>query len=357
MNVKSFFPITEKVTYLNTAASGLLSTEVLDEKQKDLNEFYMKGSAYLDKEHDLVGATKNKIAKIFNARADRIAITPNYSLAYNAILDALPENQNILCLDEDYFSVVMPIKIKGLRHHSIPINHDIENHIYDAVSKHKIDVLSLSIVQYLSGIKINVEFFKQLKKDFPALKILVDATQYLGSEAFDFKNSGIDVLISSCYKWLNAGYGNAITLMSEELYHELKPKQIGANSYSDKVNLKVSPMGYFEPGHYDLNSIAGLKKALEFHYDLIGIKAIENQIRSLSKSAHQELGALDLIDEQVKLRPNHSGIFMLNVNQERFEDFINAKIILSKRGQGLRISFNYFNTFDDLECLIDFLKP
>jgi selenocysteine lyase/cysteine desulfurase len=357
MNVKSFFPLTKHQTYLNTAASGLLPKPVFEEKQKDLNEFYEKGSGYLDKENQLISQTKEKIARIFNANDSRIAITPNFSLAYNAVLDALPETSVYLCLDEDYFSVVMPIKQKGLKYHSLPISHNVEEVIYDFVSKNHIDVLSLSMVQYLSGIKVNVEFFRQLKKDFPQLKILVDATQYLGTEAFDFEDSGIDLLISSCYKWLNAGYGNAITLMSETLYQEISPKQIGANSYFDKVDLKVSPMGYFEPGHYDLNSIVGLGRALEFHYEQIGIESIEKQICSLSVKAFEQLKSMDLIEEKVKHRGSHSGIFMLKVDQERFDEFKKAKIILSKRGQGLRISFNYFNTFDDLEQLIDFLKP
>ncbi len=357
MNVKSFFPVTEHQIYLNTAASGLLPKPILEAKQKDLSEFYEKGSGYLGKENTLVNQTKEKIAAIYNAKPNRIAITPNFSLAYNAVLDALPRDLTFLCLDEDYFSVVMPLKVKNINHHSIPIGHDFEEKIYDYISVHEIDVLSVSIVQYLSGIKIDVEFFKRLKTDFPHLKILVDATQYLGTESFDFADSGIDLLISSCYKWLNAGYGNAITLMSDDLYDMITPRQIGANSYYDKADLKVSPMGYFEPGHYDLNSIVALQKALEFHYDQIGIAFIEKQIKAISVKAHQELNALDLVEEHVKLRKTHSTIFMLKITQEKFDDFQKAKIILSKRGQGLRISFNYFNTFDDLEHLIDFLKP
>ncbi len=356
MNVKSFFPVTEHQIYLNTAASGLLPKPVLDEKQKDLYEFYEKGSGYLDKENSLVKQTKEKIAENFNAKANRVAITPNFSLAYNAVLDALPKGFTYLCLDEDYFSVVMPIKLKGFKYHSIPIGQDIESKIFDFISKHKINVLSISIVQYLSGIKISVDFFKQLKIDFPELKILVDATQYLGTEAFDFKNSGIDLLISSCYKWLNAGYGNAITLISDELYEELNPKQIGANSYYDKTDLKVSSMGYFEPGHYDLNSIIGLDKALDFHYKSLGIKNIQKQIQHLSLKALEALKDLNLIDEKVYQRESHSSIFMLKIDQAKYGDFKKANIIVSKRGQGLRISFNYFNTFDDLERLINFLK-
>jgi selenocysteine lyase/cysteine desulfurase len=355
-NIKSNFPQVEDFTYLNTAASGLLSKSVLEFKLKDLKRFYKKGSGYLDDENEIIDNTKAKISKVFNADIDRIGIAPNYSLAYNAVLDGIPLESKFLCLEDDYFSVVMPVQSRGFEYHSLPITAKVEMDIYDYIDKNKPDVLSLSSVQYLSGIKINTAFFRKLKQDFPHLKILVDATQYLGTEKFDFKTSGIDLLISSCYKWLNAGFGNAITLMSEEFYQELSPKQIGSNSYRDKVNLIQDPMGFLEPGHYDLNTVGALSKALDVHYHSIGIDKIETQIKTLSESAFSRLSDLGLLDNKVMDRKSHSGIFMLNISQDKFEDFQNANIILSKRGNGLRISFHYYNTIDDLEHLISVLR-
>lgn len=357
LNIKSIFPVVENCTYLNTAASGLLSKPVLDFKQQDLQNFYEKGSGYLADEHEILHRTKTKISKIFNADVERIGITPNFSLAYNAVLDGLPPESSFLCIDEDYFSVIMPIKSRGFQHHSLPLTAEIEENIYQYIKSYKPDILAISIVQYLSGIKINIEFFAQLKQDFPDLKILVDATQYLGTEAFDFKESGIDLLISSCYKWLNAGFGNAIALISEQLYQDLKPKQVGSNSYADKDNLIQSSMGFLEPGHYDLSTVGALDVALDFHYKTIGIKTIESKVKTISKKAFSELEKLGLLEDKVIRRKSHSSIFMLNLSQDKFEDFERAKIILSKRGQGLRISFHYFNTFDDIEGLIQVLKP
>jgi len=356
LNIKSNFPQVKNFTYLNTAASGLLSKPVLDFKLKDLNSFFDKGSGYLDNENEILHQAKSKISKIFNANVERIGITPNFSLAYNAVLDGLPLDSHFLCLEEDYFSVLMPIKSRGFKHHALPISEEVESDIYDYVSTHKPDILALSNVQYLSGIKINTEFFTKLKQDFPNLRILVDATQFLGTEHFDFKKSGIDLLISSCYKWLNAGFGNAIALISEEFYQELSPKQIGSNSYRDKVNLIEDPMGFLEPGHYDLNTIGALSIALDLHYNKIGIEAIEAQIKSLSNIAHEKLSEIGLLESEVLARKSHSGIFMLNLSQDKFEDFKKANIMLSKRGRGLRISFHYYNKIDDLEHLIDVLR-
>jgi len=357
MNYKNFYPITGHQTYLNTAASGLLSEPLLEFKQKNLRSFFERGSGYLANEEEIINNTKEKISKIYNVGKKRVAITPNYSLSYNAVLDGLPADFKILCLDEDYLSVIMPIKLKGFNFKSIPITPDIESDIINNIKTYKPHALALSIVQYLSGIKLKKDFFKDLKAEFPDLIILVDATQYLGTEQFDFDISGIDYLSASCYKWINAGYGNAISMFSEALLNQLTLKQVGSNSYADKTKMSLKPMGNLEPGHYDLNAVAALGKALDFHYKTIGITKIEQQIQLLSEKAFNELKRLNLLEDNIVSRTSHSSIFMLKIDQSKFEAFEKAKIILSKRGNGLRISFNYFNTFDDLEYLINFLKP
>lgn len=356
MNIKSFFPLTENQIYLNTAASGLLPKPVYEFKLKDKERFFENGSGYLKKEDEIIEVTKAKISKIFNVKKDRVGLTPNFSLAYNAVLDSMPRSLKFLCLDEDYLSVTMPIKLKGFTYNSIPISADLEDQIYKHILKYDIDVLALSIVQYLNGIKLNLEFFKQLKSDFPNLKIMVDATQYLGVESFSFDTSGIDFLASSCYKWLSAGFGNAISMFSESFFQDLSFKQAGSNSFADKAKLEMKPMGFLEPGHYDLNTVGALCEALDFHYNTIGIKYIQQQIKSISENAFSHLASMGLIEQNVVERNAHSNIFMLKIKQEKFTEFEKAKIILSKRGDGLRISFNYFNTFDDLEHLIAFLK-
>lgn len=356
MNSKIIFPQTKNQIYLNTAACGLMSSKVLEQKQRDTQLFFEQGSVFLKNEDDIVLQTKLKIAEIFNADVDRIGITPNFSLAFNSVLDAIDKSTTFLILDEDYPSVVLPIKQRKFPFKSIPITSQLENDIYQNVKMHKPDVLALSKVQYLSGIQLETSFFQDLKEEFPNLIILVDATQYLGVEEFDFKHSGIDLLISSGYKWLNAGLGNAIVMISEALYEKLKPKQIGSNSVKDKIQKTFKPMGFLEPGHYDMLPIKSLQTALALHYDEIGIKWISQYHKNISQKAFDAFKGLMLLDENVIKRQQHSSIFNLNISQDRFQDFEDANVILSKRGEGLRISFHYYNTIDDLNQFLDFLK-
>lgn len=356
MDTKTFFPQTKNQIYLNTPACGLISKNVLEQKQRDNQLFFEQGSLFLKDEDDVALQTKLKISKIFNADVDRIGLTSNFSLAFNAILDALNPSITFLCLKEEYPSVTLPIESRGFNLKSIPISSGIENDIYQSVKIYKPDILALSKVQYLSGIHLETSFFQKLKKDFPNIKILVDATQYLGTEDFDFKQSGIDLLISSGYKWLNAGLGVAIVMMSNELYQDLNPKQVGSNSVQNKIKKTFKPMGFLEPGHYDMLPIKSLQSALSLHYEEIGIDKISQHHKSLSRDAFEIFKSRKLLDGHVSKREQHSSIFNLNISQDKFQDFEKANIILSKRGQGLRIGFHYHNTIDDLNRFLDFIK-
>lgn len=356
MNIKSIFPQTENITYLNTAACGLLSQRVLDVKHKNNMMLFNQGSAYFNNEDLIVGHTKQKIADVYHAEVDRIAITPNFSLAFNAVLDGIDSSSTFLCLDEDYLSVRLPIQKKGFKYKSIPITAELEKDIKQWIKQYNPNVLALSMVQFTNGITLETSFFQQLKNDIPNLKILVDATQYLGTAHFDFKTSGIDLLIASGYKWLNAGFGNAIVLMSNDLYRNLSPKQIGSNSILDKTKLDEKPMGFLELGHYDLGAIQSLDAALELHYNTIGIEYISNSINELSGLAFNTFKSCGLLEEKVVLRNVHSNIFNLNISQNRYDEFIESGIYLSKRGTGLRVGFHYHNKIDDLEHLMKLIN-
>jgi len=355
MSIRSHFPITNTITYLNTAACGLISDEVYKTKNEDVQFLYHNTPYYQQREDEIVSKTKSLISDIFNASVDNIAITPNFSVSFNHILDGLSKELHFLCLENDYPSLLLPIKNRGFALHTLEIRHDVEEKIYDYIATHRPDVLVLSITQFLNGIHIKPSFLTRLKNDFPELLILADATQYLGVEEFDFKASKIDAMVSSCYKWLNAGLGSCIALLSDELKDRVDSKTVGANSLADKTKTDLKSMGFLEPGHYELNSITSLKAALELHYNKIGIDLISHQIQLVSQLAFEEFKALNLLDEQTSRRTVHSGIFNLNLDPQQLNTLEKRKVYLSQRGKGLRVSFHYYNTQEDLERFLSLI--
>ena len=355
MDVKSFFPTTRDCTYLNTAACGLISKSVFKIKNEDNRFLFQQTPRYLNTEDSIVSETKSLISKIYNAAYSSIAITPNFSISFNHILDGIDSNLSFLCLENDYPSLIYPIKKRGFDLKTIPATHQIEEDIYAYIRSERPHIFALSITQFINGLHISPAFLKALKKDFPELLIIADATQYLGVEHLDFNNSGIDLLIASCYKWLNAGFGSSIVLMSEHLKPKVQSKTIGANSLIDKTKMKMRDMGFLEPGHFELNSIKSLQTALKLHYDKIGIDFISKKIKDLSGYAFERFEDLGLLDTTISKRNVHSSIFNLSINPSVLDRFEREKIHASQRGTGVRVSLHYYNTREDIEHFINVL--
>ena len=76
----------------------------------------------------------------------------------------------------------------------------------------------MTIVQYINGFLIDINFLKKLKKKCPQLLIIADGTQFCGTKDLNFEKSPFDVLISSGYKWLYSGYGNGFILLKKKLF-------------------------------------------------------------------------------------------------------------------------------------------
>lgn len=353
MNIKSYFPITANTSYLDTAACGLISKNVYESKINDTNAQYNETFNYLQDEDKTVKDTKLLVSRIFNVDLSNIAIAQNFSLAFNIILDGLDKKLRFLMIENDYPSIVYPIKTRKFDYSVLPVSTNIEEEIYDFVKIHRPDVVAFSITQFLNGLHIAPSFLTRLKTDFPQLLIMADATQYLGVEEFDFNKSKIDLLISSCYKWLNAGFGSALIFVSDELKEHMESKFVGTNSLIDKTKMELKPMGFLEPGHYELSCIKSLQTALKLHYDHIGIDFIGGRVHELSKLAFEIFQSKGMLDEIVQHRDIHSSIFNLKINQSHLDTFTDEKIYVSKRGNGLRLSLHYYNTQEDLEHFMD----
>src|SRR5690606_40034077 len=112
--------------------------------------------------------------------------------------------------------------VTGVQTCALPISDaHLEERIESMVRSERPDVLVLSVVDYITGLKVDLDFIKQLKEQFPDLLIVGDATQYLGTEPFDFSTSGFDAVGASGYKWLLAGFSNGLLFLSNSMKENL----------------------------------------------------------------------------------------------------------------------------------------
>ncbi len=114
-------------------------------------------------------------------------------------------------------------------------------------------------------------------------------------------------------------------------------------------------MKHFEPGHQDTLNYGSLEQALLFAKRL-GRERLYNRIVSLSRKAKEGFSELGLLNNTTLLRDQHSSIYNLKGDATLFEKLKKNNIICSPRGGGIRVSFHYYNTEEELEKLLKFLK-
>ncbi|SEM14813.1 Selenocysteine lyase/Cysteine desulfurase [Maribacter orientalis] len=351
------FPVLRKGIYANTAVYGLLYESLLDWRQEHDLDFLIHGSDMRDKTLKLLSDTRTVIGAFFHCKRENVALVNNFSTGLNVLLEGLHPKKKILLIENDYPSLNWGFENRGFDIHYLKMVSDLEDRIQETIEKEHIDVLALSLVQWLDGFSIELEFLKRLKSKFPNILIIADGTQFCGSMQFDFDNSGIDVLGASAYKWLLAGYGNGFMLFSDRVKEEISIKNIGfnaANGDLDKRN-SIRFAKLFEPGHLSSLNFGSLKFSLE-HLTKIGMDKITDQNRKLSENAKSEFQALGLLDEKFKERKSHSTIFNIRADDSIFQHLLANDVYCAQRGQGVRLSFHFYNTENEIDSIVKILK-
>lgn len=355
-NLRKPFPVLKQYTYLNTAASGLLPEKVFEFRQDHDLDFLISASILKEKQGELLTGVRETVGSFFNCAPNRVALVPNFSYGFNNLLEGIDKSKSFLLLEEDYPSINWAVTSRDFKVFKAAINENIEANIEEALKNNKPDFFAFSVVQYITGIKLSIPFLKSLKQKFPDVVFIADGTQYCGTEIFDFDASGLDVMICSSYKWLNAGYGNAFMLFHESAPEKIAPKTSGFNSLQGKYKAHEGNfIGRFEPGHQDTLNFGSLQVALRLIKET-GRELIEERVKNLSTLAKKEFSGMGLLQEMVEKREEHSSIFNIKGDDKLYNQLRGEDIICSQRGQGIRVSFHYFNTEEELEVLVKAIK-
>lgn len=353
MTFTAQFPVLQQCTYLNTANSGILSQSLFDWRRENDREFMISGSRFRLKQQEFLTTVKENLSRFFNARKDNTFLVPNFSFGFNVFLDGLPDNAHFLLLREDYPSVNYAVECRGFKCDYLPVSENLEAAILEQIKTAEPTVLAISLVQYISGILIDLNFLKALKEQFPNLLIVADGTQFCGTERFDFETSGIDVLISSGYKWMLAGYGNGFVFLKENIMNRIYQSQQSGALPTEPFLKDIKPLSLcFEPGHQDTIAFGSLSQSV-LYLEELGFDFIESRIRQLSTRARAEFTLRGLLAPEVAAREKHSSIFNLIAGPGLQEKLEQANIVVSARGKGIRISFHFYNTDDELSRLLE----
>ncbi|MEP2280612.1 aminotransferase class V-fold PLP-dependent enzyme [Maribacter sp.] len=355
--IRKEFPVLRKGIYANTAVYGLLYDSLLEWRQEHDLDFLIDGSDMREQSLKVISDTRSTVGRFFNCKRENVALVSNFSSGLNILLEGLSATKKVLLVKNDYPSLNWSFENRDFEVSYIEQTTDLEERIKEAITNQKIDVLALSLVQWLDGFAVNLDFLKELKKENPNLIIMVDGTQFCGSTSFNFDNSGIDVLGASAYKWLLAGYGNGFMLFSDQVKNEFAINNIGFNAadgdFDKKNDIRFAKK--FEPGHLSSLIFGSLKYSIDF-FERIGMDKITEHNRKLAKKAKSEFEKLGLLTDEIVNRKQHSTIFNIKADNAVFQKLKDNDVFCAQRGDGVRLSFHFYNTEAEIDAIVKILK-
>ena len=353
MDLKHYFDIPPNIIYLNTPGNGLMP-QMHYEWRKEWERIFYDPSGHLrDQQPQIIAEVKRNFAKLFHAKTENTYLIPNFSFGLHALLSGLPANSHIAILEGDYPSLNYPVISRGFSYDIIPIKLHVEEDIRKVVKAKKINVLFLSIVQYISGLKIDLEFIKSLKVEHPELIIVGDATQYLGTEPFNFMESGFDAVGGSGYKWMMAGFGNGYMMLSDRLKRAIyKDAQLGPLPMEAMWSTKTILDSFFEPGHQDTLSHGTLLQSVQFLSE-IGLDNVKRHINDLVDHAYEALEGRNLLLPEIANRTVRSSLINIQLPFKVYNILMAQGIKCFPRGTGIRIGLHLYNTKEDIDKLLE----
>ena len=340
--MRNHFPILDHCLYFNTAYTAPLSSDLSKWRLADDLAYEEKGDFYKNEiEKDYFQTATKALARFADTEVDCTFITGNFSSAFQNFLIHLPRDFRFLVLEDEYPSLTGIVADLGFESHTLPLSVNIEEAVWSELHKASYEVLTLSAIQYTSGLFFDMRWLAKIKKAFPNLIILVDGTQFLGAELFSLRESPVDAIFGSSYKWLLAGYGTGYAAIKTSLLSQLGLNIDKLAAVYDRGQLSIKAVGSLG---FSLNQIM----ASDF-------PALIRQKQALANRMFEELKKRALLTDIVAQRERHSSIYNLQITEAVYQGLLAKNLRCIKRGNGVRVAVHYYNNPQDINAFLQII--
>ena len=369
--IRKAFPVTEKWTYLNSAAVGTVprsSVEAVYSQLKDVSE---NGTVNFG---DWV-ATKNRardlVAKMLNVRSEQIAFLRNTSDGFASVANGMnwQKGDNIVSFAKEF-----PANFYALRR--IRDEFDVELRLcperdgkidldeFISLIDSNTKLVSISAVQFASGFRADLERIGEAARKVDAL-FAVDIIQGFGAIPFDLPAQLVDIASGASHKWLVAPEGCGMLYLSERARERVKPTLVGWISVEEpwdfddfEQDFKPNALAW-ESGTGGSALFYGLEESLKLLNEA-GIENIENYLEELTDFLCELLAGKDYEIISSREKGEKSQIVSIKhrnglASSEIAKKLERENIVVSPRGDRLRISPQFYNNREDIEKLVEHL--
>jgi len=365
--IRSLFPAAEKYAYLNSAAVAPLPTVAVEAVRRQLRDVSENGSTNFP---DWV-ATKNRareiVAQMLKVRPEQIAFMRNTSDGLATVANGLKwsAGDNIVTFAREFpanfyawrrirDAFGAELRLCPERNGRVDTDEFIE--LIDANTK----IVSISAVQFASGFRADLERIGRAARAHDAL-FAVDIIQALGTTPFDLEAQFVDIAAGASHKWLCAPEGCGILYLSDRARERVQPTLVGWISVDDAWNFEDYEQDFkpnalaWETGTGTASLFYGLEQSAKLLLET-GAEQIENYLEELTDYLCELVAGKNYEIVSSRARGEKSQIVCIRNNNgllpaEIAKHLEKEKIIVSPRGDRIRVAPHFFNNRADIERL------
>lgn len=361
--IRKQFPVVQQFAYLNTAAAGPLSLNVVSAATKYYEQMMADGDIHWDEwlaEREII---RERIAKFINAEPEEVALTTNTSSGMNIITDALEKRGEVISCDLEFPVTTIPWMHRRIPVHLVKsVRGEIEIEAIRKAMTARTGVIALSHVQFSNGFRMDLEELGQNKRNHA---LVVNASQSAGAFEIDVKRMRIDALCATGHKWMLSGYGSGFVYVSRELLKASRARSIGWLSVhepyamrNNEIHLRKDASSRAELGCPHFAGIFALGTSVEFIHS-IGIRNIEERALKLNRYLTDGLAnsgwkvLSPLRDEKMR---SAETLVQVDNPGEMVRKLHERGVIVTEKPQGIRVATHFFNNEEDIERLLEGMR-
>jgi cysteine desulfurase / selenocysteine lyase len=365
--VRSLFPVSQRYAYLNHASVAALPTPVVAAMDHYLQEQAIRGGEALRDWDERLEGIRQDAARLIGAHRDEIVFTNSVSHGLNLVaagLDWRP-GDNLICAETEFPANVYPwmnLQRRGVEVRFAPAhaNRILVEDVMALVDGHT-RLVTISFVEFGTGYRNNLAGLAEGCHE-RGIYLCVDGIQGLGALQFDVRQVPVDFMATHAAKWMLGPIGAAFCYVQREQLPLLEPVMAGWRSVVDRDNYyhydsPLRPGGErFEPGSLNAVGLIGMAAAIDLILSL-GLGAIEEQILALTDHLITGLQVHGCtITSPIAHRQERSGIICFQhpalPASEVGERLCAADVIVSVRGDVVRVSPHFYNSEEDIDRLL-----
>jgi selenocysteine lyase/cysteine desulfurase len=369
--IRSLFPATLKYTYLNSAAVAPMPKIAAEAVYRQLTDVSENGSSHYADWIAVKQNVRTLVAEMLNVKAEQVAFMRNTSDGFASIANGMKwqKGDNIVTFAKEFpanfyawrrirdcFSV--ELRLCPERDGRIDVDEFIG--LIDENTR----LVSISAVQFASGFRADLEKIGAAARKVDAL-FAVDIIQGFGALAFDLPAQSVDIAAGASHKWLCAPEGCGILYLSERARERVEPTLVGWISVDEAWNFDDYEQQFkpnalaWETGTSGISLFYGLEQSLRLLNET-GAENIEKYLENLTDYLCELLAAknYEIVSSRAPKEKSqivcvrHRGDLTSLEIAKRLET---EKIIVSPRGDRVRIAPHFFNNKKDIEHLIEML--